>query len=674
MKTEKLRLSRFIIFFIIVTGCFALIAGRFFQVQVLEGHEYSLKFQNQCWRSTSVKAHRGTIYDRNGNPLAYTIETENLFVHTDSEEAIKKISNKAAPILKLSKSELYKKLMDRKGKRTCIAQKIDPIVSGKIRALKIPEIHSEIEFDRVYPYNSAVSALVGYLNHKFEAKAGAELYCDKYLKGRDGMRSCIKDGSGELYPVFSHPLIEPIEGNDVYLTIDVEYQQILQEEIRKAVDKWSAIGGMGVLMEVATGRILAVYHYDPEIEDPHYKYPKAKAITDLFEPGSTFKTIVFAALLEEGLIDLNDTIYAGEGSFKFNGIRVHDDKELDVITQAEAFILSSNIATGRLALRLGPKKLYRYAREAGFGLPSGLEFPGEVNGRLHKPEVWSDYYCALLSIGHEVSASSLQMARMFGCIANEGHLMKPLLMDRVISPTGGTIERFYPEKERDIFSERTIAKLKELCKIVVDTGTAKYAKIDGIDFAGKTGTAEKPSETGGYDKSRYIASFGGYFPAHDPQICGIVIIDEPEKINYGGITAGPAFANTAKRIIDLEKRKNEISGNTVYASIDALKNGEETVSNKDYEDKSEVVIEHANYKPVLKSEYNKSGDSDLVQLPDLKGKSAREAVSILHDLGLKCSLDGAGYVVGTLPACGESAVIGARVMLICSDSKKEVDH
>ncbi|NIU13705.1 MAG: penicillin-binding protein 2, partial [candidate division Zixibacteria bacterium] len=430
---------------------------------------------------------------------------------------------------------IYRKLIGRKGKRTCIARKIDPGVSSRIKALEIPEIYNELEFDRIYPYNSSVSALVGYLDHKFEAKAGVELYLDEYLKGKDGWRVCMKDGFGGIYPIYTQPFREPEQGNDVYLTIDIEYQQIMQEEIRKAVDEWSAIGGMGVLMEVSTGKILAAYHYDPEIKDPHYKYPRARAITDLFEPGSTFKTVVFGALLEEGLIDLDDTIYAGEGSFLFNGIPLHDDKKHDIIRISEAFIISSNVATARLANELGPKMLYRYAREMGFGLPTGLGFPSEVNGRLHEPEVWSDYYCAMLSIGHEVSASTLQMARVFGCVANNGRLMKPILMDRVISPTGGTQKRSHPEKEREIFSESTIAKLKYLCEIVVDTGTAKYAKIDGIDFAGKTGTAEKPSETGGYDKSRYISSFGGYFPVDNPQICGIIIIDEPNKVHYGGI-------------------------------------------------------------------------------------------------------------------------------------------
>ncbi|HDS01342.1 MAG TPA: PASTA domain-containing protein [candidate division Zixibacteria bacterium] len=673
MKNNKLRLSRFMVFFIFVAGCFIVIAGRFFQVQVLQGEEYARKFRNQCYLNVPVKAHRGAIYDRNGNPLAYTTETENLLVYTDSDETIEKIAREAAPILDVSESSLLKKLMARKGKQVLIARKIDPGVSTRINALKIPEIYSKTEFDRIYPYNSAVSALVGYLNHEFEAKAGAEVYCDKYLKGKDGLRACMKAGSGQLYPIFSEPLIEPVEGNDVYLTIDIEYQQILSEEIRTAVDEWSAVSGMGVLMEVATGKILAVYHYDPELKDPDYKCPKARAITDLFEPGSTFKTVVFGALLEEGLINLADTIYAGNGSFKFNGISIHDDKKHDIISVAEAFIISSNVATGRLANILGPKMLYRYAREMGFGLPTGLGFPGEVNGRLHEPEVWSEYYCAMLSIGHEVSASTLQMARMFGCIANDGRLMKPILLDRVISPTGGTQQRFYPEQERKIFSESTIASLKKLCEIVVDTGTAKYAKIDGIDFAGKTGTAEKPSETGGYDKSRYIASFGGYFPADDPQICGIIIIDEPKEIHYGGITAGPAFAKTAKRITDLENRKNETSGRTIYASIDALKSGALNLLDEDYEGDPDVMIKHADYKLDTKAEINPVGESEWVRLPDLRNKSARDAFTILNSMGLKCSLKGAGYVIATVPERGESVVLGDHVMLVCEDSKKEGD-
>ena len=176
---------------------------------------------------------------------------------------------------------------------------------------------------------------------------------------------------------------------------------------------------------------------------------------------------------------------------------------------------------------------------------------------MNEPEVWSEYYCAMLSIGHEVSVSPVQMAGVFGCLANHGRLMKPLLIDRVISPTGGTIMKTYPEEIRTVFSDSISAIMRELCAQVVDTGTAKYAKLEGITFAGKTGTAEKPSKDGGYDKSRYVASFGGYFPRENPQICGLILIDEPKKVHYGGITAAPAFAMAAKRIINLQNRKKK---------------------------------------------------------------------------------------------------------------------
>lgn len=674
MKTKKLRPGRLITFFIFVTGCFALIAGRFFQLQVVEGQRYALKYKNQCWNNMPIKAHRGAIYDRNGNPIAYTIESEDLYVCTESDEVISKVAKEVAPLLNESGRTLYHKLTGSKGHRICLAKKIDPVVSGKLRTLEIPDIQSEIEFDRVYPYNSTISALAGFLDHNFEAKAGAELYCDEYLKGKDGVRSYMRDGSGELYPVGTQPLIAPVEGNDVYLTIDIEYQQILEEEIKAAVDKWHAIGGMGVLMEVSTGKILAVYHYDPSQADPHYKYPKARAITDLFEPGSTFKTIVFGALLEEGKIDLSDTIYAGEGCFKFNGVRLRDDKKLDVITRGEAFILSSNIATGRLANLLGPKKLYRYAREIGFGLPTGLNFPGEVTGRLQEPRVWSEYYCALLSIGHEVSTSALQMARVFGCIAHEGSLMKPLLIDRVVSPTGGTIERFHPQLDRKIFSAAAMDTLMRLCEEVVDTGTAKYAKLDGIAFAGKTGTAEKPSPTGGYDKSKYIASFGGYFPRENPKYCGVIIIDEPQKVHYGGITAGPAFAMTAKRIMDLEMRKQESVEGVYFAAADVFKDEQEMHENKESPARAETIIEQVSYDPAEVQDFEENGDSSLVVLPDLRGKSVRFAASVLHNMGLKCSLEGTGNVITTIPAAGDYARTGAEVKLVCSGSEGEVNY
>ncbi len=678
-RTKPLKLYRFMTFFILMVITFAALVGRFFQIQVLEGKDYSRKFKNQCWQNESIRAHRGTIYDRNGNPLAYTMESENLYAHSDSIPVLKDIVLRAAPILDVPQDRLYKKLLSSEGSRISLAKKIDPVTSGKLRSMDIPGIEYEIEYDRVYPYGCSVAALIGYLDHEYRAKAGIEFYCDEFLSGRDGLRSYIKDAGGKKYPILYEPDIPPVEGNDVYLTIDIEYQQILQEEIEKAVDKWHAAGGMGVLMEVASGKILAVYHYDPSQTDSNYKYPTEKAITDLYEPGSTFKSIVFAALLEEGLIDLDDTIYAGEGKFKFNGITVHDDKELEIITQAEAYVFSSNIATGRLALRLGPKKLFRYARDFGFGLSSGLDFPGEANGRLNEPEVWSDYYCAMLSIGHEVSVSSVQMAGVFGCLTNHGRLMKPFLVERVISPAGGTIKRNYPEEIRAIFSDSTVAIMQELCAQVVDTGTAKYAKLEGITFAGKTGTAEKPSQTGGYDKSKYIASFGGYFPRENPQICGLIMIDEPKKIHYGGITAAPAFAMTAKRIINLQNRNSNFAADVMYAPRGVFKVSDEIPDNKEFQDCSEEIDTQMLHAvnvgmPIDETNAGEKGDSPLIFLPDLSGQSARSAVSTLLDMGLECSLEGLGKVVRSVPEGGSFARPGEHVTLICSLNEKEVGY
>ncbi len=648
---------------------------RFFQIQVLEGERFALEYKNQCWNSTPIQAHRGSIYDRNGKLLAFTVEYDDLFVKTDSSRLIHEIATQISPILNIPGNELYNKITSAKGGRVCIGRKLDPVTAGKIRTLGLKGLNFETRHKREYPYPSAATFL-GYINHESEAMAGAELYCDDYLRGKDGLQTCIKDASGVLYPVSSHPDIPPEDGYDVYLTIDIDYQQILQEEIDKAVEKWNARAGLGVFMDAQSGKILALYHLDTTENVPENRYPKTRAITDLFEPGSTFKTVVFAALLEEGLIDLSDTIFAGHGKFKFNGRTLHDDKELDTITQAEAFILSSNIATGRLAQRLGPKGTFRYAREFGFGLKSGLDFPGEVNGRLVEPEVWSEYYCALLSIGHGISTSALQMARVFGCVANGGSLMRPMFLERVISPVGGTIKRFYPEKIRRIFSQNTATKMRDLCAIVVDTGTAKYALIDGITFSGKTGTAEKPSAEGGYDKNRYIASFGGFFPRENPRICGIVLIDEPQKINYGGITAGPAFANAAKRIMELEIRRQGEFQSELVINEHPDEEIVNPVSDKDLTSASDDIIKNAAYSPVqvekgeLKGELK--GDSSLVYLPNFEGISVRAAVPVILAMDLECTLQGDGTVISTVPPAGSLVKGGQRVTLICSGQSKEV--
>ena len=672
MKAEPLKSSRFIIFFTIVLVGFAVLYGRFFHIQIVRGNDFSRQFKNQCRQDIPIKARRGTIYDCNGNVLAYSVEVENFYISTDSLQLLDEVADRVAPLLGKSKRGLRGFLRKRAGRRTYLVKKCDPELCDKIRILNINAIKSETDFVRLYPYGSTAADLLGYVNHDHYAKAGAELYCDRYLSGIDGVRSYLRDGRGGLYPLTSQPEIPAVDGEDVYLTIDIEYQQILEEEVRAAVEKWDALAGTAVLIDPESGRILAMCNVQPNHPVEHTRIPKVSAICDLFEPGSTFKTIVFGALLEEDLIDLEDTIWAGHGEFRFNNIRVRDDKELDTITQAEAFILSSNVATGRLALRLGPKKLFRYACEFGFGLSSGLEFTGEPSGRLHEPEVWSEYYCAMLSIGHEVSASALQMARVFGVVASDGIMMKPMLVEKVVSRHGSAIKKFYPEIQKRIFSPEATAQLQDLCELVVDTGTAHYALTDGITFAGKTGTAEKPDPEGGYDKSRYMASFGGYFPRENPRFAAIVVIDEPEKINYGGITAGPAFARAAKRIVELEQRRNQPSLEFATPPEEIFRDSGNSLFNKEIDSRTDKPegITHTSRSISINAEL----DSNAVFLPNLRGLSARKAVQKVIELGLTCSIEGSGDVIESLPEGNSYISRDESIRLICKLKDGEVRH
>ncbi len=681
MKRRKLSTLRLaLVFFCVVFGWIILIA-RFAQIQIVEASRCERLVADQCWGQLKLSAKRGCIYDRNGNLLAFDMASETFYTYAADMGYLRKLARSVSRLA--GDADLVSRVMERPGKFNSLARLTSPELATKIRALNCDSIYSYPEFLRVYRYGSLACDILGQIDVDNNGISGVELEYDERLKPEPGLARFQRDGKGRIYRISDTPIVRPRDGCELRLTMDVEYQQIVEEELRRAVEKWDANSGMAVFIEAETGRVLAADCYThSSLNKEEARVFKSKFVTDLFEPGSTYKLVACAGLLEDKLYSLEDTVWAGMGKFRFNGRILHDDKEHGTITFRRSFEQSSNIAVSRFSLALGGKKLYKYARQFGFGQRTGIDLPGEEFGRLRKPRNWSDFWTAQASIGHGLSVTAMQMTSAVGAIANGGLLMRPYVVEETRSETGRLVHRCSPQQIRRVISRETALTLQDLMAGVVDSGTASAANIEEVLFAGKTGTAQKPNfEAGGYHWDKYTASFAGFFPRENPRVAGIVIIDEPQRIHYGGYTAAPAFAEIARRVTLLDKtrksyveprrEKNGIQRDLSTGADLRFDSTEATrrtqyMANR-YSDVHEwIAASHEAVKPTIDVRIDRCRDR-LCEgtLPDMNGLSARDAVVLLSNAGCRVEVNGSGRVKSQSPEAGSRLDDVDRVVLWC---------
>jgi cell division protein FtsI (penicillin-binding protein 3) len=381
------------------------------------------------------------------------------------------------------------------------------------------------------------------VNNDINGAAGLELAYDRALAGTDGEGVFLRDASGRRFSLDPVPVKRARPGSRLHLTLDWSSQSILSEELVAAVEKWRANSGMALLMDPHTGAILAMVDYDPN--SLGRKARKNRLVSDVMEPGSTFKLVAYAGALSDGAVTLDRRFDGGNGQGEFSGRTLHDDKRHGIITTAEAFIVSSNVATARIANLLPPGRLEFWVRRFGFGDSTGIDLPGESRGRI-AAQKHTEFNIATLSIGHGVAVTPLQLATAYCAVANGGYLVRPHLLDAIETAEG----RVIPARTtgRRVLAPEVVHLMQKLMTGVVREGTAKVIWDPEYPIAGKTGTAEKPDlQTHRYDKSKYMATFVGFYPADKPRVLGLVILDEPKPVHYGGFTAGPVLLNAIRR-------------------------------------------------------------------------------------------------------------------------------
>jgi len=454
-----------------------------------------------------------------------------------------------------------------------LKEDVDEATYRRIQDLKIDGVYGNYKHSRLYPNEALASHVLGYVNKEGKACMGIELMADYYLRGQDGWRESERDGRRREMPQFRSVEFMAREGLSVELSIDRVIQDRVEEEIKMIMKEYSPVSVSIIVSEPVTGEILAMANgpsFDPNFyNDSPLANHRNRCLTDLYEPGSTFKIIPVGAALNEKILKVEDIIDCSISRYQLGkkSLRLPKDHHpLGKISLHQVVEKSSNRGAAQVGLRLGPERLYSYSRAFGFGERTNLGLVGERKGTLHKPENWDGLTITRLPMGHAVSVTPMQVHGSMCVVANGGILMKPSLIRRVFDDEAKTVIPFKPQAVRRVIDEEVADQLAQMLVAVVGPkGTARSAMISGFQVAGKTGTTQKIID-GKYSSSHHVASFSGFFPADNPKAVITVVVDEPKmkkgRLGYGGSVAGPSFKNIASRLISyfgIQPKSKELS-------------------------------------------------------------------------------------------------------------------
>jgi len=543
--------NRSVIICTIVFFCFSAIFARLIHLMVVDHESMVQRSERQYRRVKTLKPQRGVIWDREMREVAVNIETDSLYAVPSRVSNAKELSSHLAPLIRMPAGKLNKKILAKKDKDFMwLARKMDSETSLRVdklkTRLKLKELGFLTETKRYYPKGKIASHVIGFTNIDNEGIDGLELKYDDYIKGKAQKVLLSRDARGYS---LSKGIVDDVKGNSLRLTIDEGIQYIVEREIEKAIKEWKAEAVVAIMMDPKSGEILAMANrptYDPNFAG-RVKAVKRRnrAITDIYEPGSTFKIVLASAAIEEGIVGFNEKFDVSKGYIKVPGGVIRDAHRHKTLSFKEIVQKSSNVGTVMLGLKLGEDRFYRYIKKFGFGDKTGIDLSGEVRGLLRGTDTWSGRSLASISIGQEVGVTPLQVLRAYSAIANGGLLMRPYVVSEIISPSLESIKRFSPKVERRVISEKSAGIMKDILKTVVEEGgTALKASIQGNSVAGKTGTAQMVDpKTRRYSKKDYVSSFVGFVPADKPEIALIVVVYKPRGARYGGVVAAPVFRN-----------------------------------------------------------------------------------------------------------------------------------
>lgn len=550
---QKWRIAAVILFIAAGTGALAV---RLFFLHL--GGDGRLRQRVELLRRAEIELlpSRGRILDRTGNVLAVNVAMKNVcadpYVIARSGHS-RFVAYHLARALGLDPRSLVVRLQ-RPGRRFAYVKRRIPLEQADtIARMRLHGVFMEDTTARYYPLGELMCHVLGFVNMEEKGCAGVELTYDRFLRGSGGL--VVTQLDGRRRELYHRRLVEmpPFEGMDVYLTLDMRAQYIVEEALRKALERYRARGAWAIVQRVKTGEIVALASL-PSFDLNRYRTASEEAMLNraigyIYEPGSTFKVAVLAAALNEGVVTPEDVVDCEGGAWWYRGKVLHDHQAYDRLTVADVLKKSSNIGAAKVALRLGEERLARYLRGFNVGRRLGIDLPGEQAGILREPDQWSAISATRIAIGHEVGVTSLQMLNILCCIANKGLMLRPHVVSMVADTDGSVIYRAVPTVIGHPIDRDTAQVMLALLRRVTEAGgTGVKAAISGCPVAGKTGTAQKPI-CGGYSRSDYIASFVGVLPADDPDLGIIVVVDTPQPLHAGGRVAAPVFAEIAQELL-----------------------------------------------------------------------------------------------------------------------------
>ncbi len=596
--TNKQQIRRALLLLALLAGAFGGLAYRLVDLQVLRHDELSAKAELNTQREFWQAPRRGDILDANGNILATSVAVKMVCADPSLIGNFQPlVAHALAPLLKLNEAELAQKLTphlvrDAKGEvvtnnlhyvrlaknisdetwqqvtaaMTNLTFGVDEkrlsrIEKGFLRNLREHALFSEPDQLRVYPNGSLASQVIGFpsveeakvsgrLVSQIVGRDGVELALQKQLSGVAGWRVTETDRAQHELVALRDEDVHPRDGLNVVLTVDTAVQHIVETALADALQKHTPRSITGIVMRPKTGEILAMVsmpNYDPNQPNTITPETRNRVITDVVEPGSTFKIVVVSGALNNGVVKLTDQFDCDHGHFAYAGRVLHDHEAFGMLSTEGIITKSSNIGAAKIGIRLGEQGLYDYAWDYGFGQRTGLPLPGEARGILYPVKQWSKVSIAQIPMGHGVAVTRLQMLYAMAAIANDGWLMRPMIVSRLQERDGSVVQRYAPGRVRQVISDATSQQMIEALKTVATKdGTAPDAAMKNYVVAGKTGTAQK-AENGTYAPGKYVSSFIGFFPADNPELCISVVMDEPKEGYYGGKICGPVFRDIAER-------------------------------------------------------------------------------------------------------------------------------
>ena len=674
-KPFRTRLGLLVVFFV-AWSC--LIVFRLVDLQIVRYPEMRERARRQQNRVFEISPERGTIYDRRNRELAVSIKVESVFAVPLEITDKSRTATLLASVLGLDPGKVRRRLEE--SRSFCwIKRKVDFPQAQKVRELDLPGIHFKTESKRFYPKRELAAHVLGYVGMDNEGLAGLEHLYERDVRGTPGRILLHTDARKRYFSSVERP---PTAGADLVLTMDESIQYLVEQELQAQVEKSRARGGAAIVMDPASGAILAMANL-PNFNPNHYgRYAESawrnRAILNIYEPGSTFKVFTAAAALEEGLTTPEEQIHCMNGGIVIGRHRIRDHKPFGWLSVREVIARSSNVGVIQLGFRIGKQRLERYLRRYGFGRPTRVDLPGEAKGLLRPASDWHTVDLGTISMGQGIGVTPLQMITAVGMIANGGTWIPPRVVEQVRSDRISRSPSPSQAGERRVLRRETAETIKEMMRLVVAEGTGRKARLRGFSAAGKTGTAQKVDESGRYSHTRFIASFVGFAPVDDPALSIVVLIDEPRGLYYGGQVAAPVFKQIAEKTLNYlsvppDQPRQEWRDDPQVAELGVEDNVlEETladaISSAPASLNGEQALGLGEERVDARQEQDLGGYEDaaidglaMVAVPNFVGKSLRAVMTEGTRAQLQVEARGAGLVVRQSPAPDSKVAPGSTV-------------